>query len=70
MFIQHTQQVRNLFVKLSVEAGQSLTASEFIVAASKVGVLLSPMTAMMVSGDITALEVQEATQETQEAVFA
>lgn len=70
MFIQHTQQVRNLFVKLSVEAGQSLTASEFIVAASKVGVLLSPMTAMMVSGDISALEVQEATQETTEAVFA
>ena len=69
MFITSTQQLRNLFVKMSVENNNRLTAEQFVIAAAEMGVYVSLMTATLVSGDYSVLEAREATKEVQLPAF-
>ena len=59
MFISNTQQLRNEFVRRSFENRSKLTADQFIASLAQDNIFISLLTAMMVSDDFTALEVQQ-----------
>ena len=63
MFISNTQQLRNEFVRRSFENKGTLSADQFIASLAQDNIFISIMTAMLVSDDYTALEVQEALEQ-------
>ncbi len=63
MFISNIQQLRNEFVRRSFENKGTLTADQFINSLAQDNIFISIMTAMLVSDDYTALEVQEALEQ-------
>ena len=63
MFIFSTQQLRNEFVRRSFKNKGALSADQFISSLAQDNIFISIMTAMLVSDDYTALEVQEALEQ-------